>query len=96
MYKRQVWEQTNGTRVVLPYHLDSTKGNAQRVSGTPHDYLDAQNAWDGGRLYQWPRYKQNQSMGYYTRQELGFQYALAEAFTPVSYTHLDVYKRQVG
>ncbi len=78
---RSVWEQTNGTRVVLPYHLDSTKGNAQRVSGTPHDYLDAQNAWDGGRLYQWPRYKQNQSMGYYTRQELGFQYALAEAFT---------------
>ncbi|WP_241073005.1 phosphocholine-specific phospholipase C [Achromobacter insuavis] len=78
---RSVWEQTNGTRVVMPYHLDSTKGNAQRVSGTPHDYLDAQNAWDGGRLYQWPRYKQNQSMGYYTRQELGFQYALAEAFT---------------
>ena len=78
---RSVWEQTNGTRVVLPYHLDSTKGNAQRVSGTPHDYLDAQNAWDGGRLYQWPRYKQNQSMGYYTRQELGFQFALAEAFT---------------
>ena len=78
---RAVWEQTNGTRVVMPYHLDSTKGNAQRVSGTPHDYLDAQNAWDGGRLYQWPRYKQNQSMGYYTRQELGFQFALAEAFT---------------
>ena len=78
---RSVWEQTNGTRVVLPYHLDSTKGNAQRVSGTPHDFPDAQNAWDGGRLYQWPRYKQNQSMGYYTRQELAFQYALAEAFT---------------
>ncbi len=78
---RSVWEQTNGTRVVLPYHLDSTKGNAQRVSGTPHDYVDAQNAWDGGRLYQWPRYKQNQSMGYYTRQELPFQFALAEAFT---------------
>jgi len=78
---RSVWEQTNGTRVVLPYHLDSTKGNAQRVSGTPHDYPDAQNAWDGGRLYQWPRYKQNQSMGYYTRQELPFQFALAEAFT---------------
>ena len=35
---RAVWEQTNGTRVVMPYHLDSTKGNAQRVSGTPHDY----------------------------------------------------------
>ncbi|KAG1309405.1 hypothetical protein G6F62_014825 [Rhizopus arrhizus] len=49
---RSVWEQTNGTRVVMPYHLDSTQGNAQRVSGTPHDYVDAQMAWDGGRMNQ--------------------------------------------
>ena len=65
----------------MPYHLDSKQGNAQRVSGTPHDYMDAQQAWDGGRMYQWPRYKQNQSMGYYEQQEVEFQYALAEAFT---------------
>jgi len=78
---RSVWEQHNGTRVVMPYHLDSTQGNAQRVSGTPHDYVDAQMAWDGGRMHQWPRYKQNQSMGYYRRQEVEFQFALAEAFT---------------
>ena len=32
-------------------------------------------------MYQWPRYKQNQSMGYYEQQEVEFQYALAEAFT---------------
>ena len=75
---RSVWEQHNGTRVVMPYHLDSKQGNAQRVSGTPHDYMDAQQAWDG--MYQWPRYKQNQSMGY-EQQEVEFQYALAEAFT---------------
>ena len=59
----------------------ASRGNAQRVSGTPHDYMDAQQAWDGGRMYQWPRYKQNQSMGYYEQQEVEFQYALAEAFT---------------
>ena len=69
---RSVWEQHNGTRVVMPYHLDSKQGNAQRVSGTPHDYMDAQQAWDGGRMYQWPRYKQNQSMGYYEQQEVEF------------------------
>ncbi|MNU56434.1 Non-hemolytic phospholipase C precursor [compost metagenome] len=78
---RSVWEQTNGTRVVMPYHLDSTQGNAQRVAGTPHDYVDAQMAWDGGRMYQWPRYKQNQSMGYYRKKEVEFQFALADAFT---------------
>ncbi|WMD22674.1 phospholipase C, phosphocholine-specific [Achromobacter seleniivolatilans] len=81
LQNRSVWEQTNGTRVVMPYHLDSTQGNAQRVSGTPHDYMDAQMAWDGGRMYQWPRYKQNQSMGYYRKKEVEFQFALAEAFT---------------
>src|SRR3546814_6247545 len=47
---RSVWEQSNGTRLVLPYHLDASQGNAQRVEGTPHDYPDAQAAWDGGRM----------------------------------------------
>ncbi len=80
-----VWQQTytNGTttRTVLPYHLDSSAGNAQRVSGTPHSYPDAQNAWDLGRMNKWPTYKQTQSMGYYTEAELDFQVALANAFT---------------
>jgi phospholipase C len=66
---------------VLPYHLDQTVGNAQRVSGTPHSQPDAQAAWDLGRMSAWPTAKKTQSMGYYTEQELGFQYALANAFT---------------
>ncbi|SAI71383.1 non-hemolytic phospholipase C [Bordetella ansorpii] len=78
---RSVWEQSNGTRIVMPYHLDSSTGNAQRVSGTPHDYVDAHQAWGSGRMQQWPRYKNNQSMGYYREAELGFQFALADAFT---------------
>ncbi|KWR76538.1 phosphocholine-specific phospholipase C [Cupriavidus sp. IDO] len=80
-----VWQQTyiNGTttRTVLPYHLDSTVGNAQRVNGTPHSYPDAQNAWDLGRMNKWPTYKNTQSMGFYTEAELDFQFALANAFT---------------
>lgn len=80
-----VWQQTyiNGTttRTVLPYHLDSTAGNAQRVNGTPHSYPDAQNAWDLGRMNKWPTYKNTQSMGFYTEAELDFQFALANAFT---------------
>lgn len=78
-----VWQQTytSGSRTVLPYHLDSQAGNAQRVSGTPHSYPDAQNAWDLGRMNKWPTYKQTQSMGYYTSAELDFQFALANAFT---------------
>jgi len=77
-----VFQQTdaNGARV-LPYHLDETRGNAQRVTGTPHTWVDTQNAWDGGRMNQWPRYKTTRAMGYYERAEVPFHRALAEAFT---------------
>jgi len=79
---RNVWEQTDANgNVVLPYHLDETQGNAQRASGTPHTWIDTHNAWDGGRLSQWPRYKNTTSMGYFEQAELPFQFALAEAFT---------------
>ncbi len=78
---KTVWEQSNGTRTLMPYHLDSSKGNAQRVHGTPHSWSNAQAAWDQGRLSHWPQYKTDHSMGYYTRAEVDFQYALAHAFT---------------
>jgi phospholipase C len=76
-----VFQQSNGSRVVMPYHLDEKKGNAQRVNGTPHGWSDTHNAWADGVMSHWPQFKQNQSMGYYTEEELPFQFALANAFT---------------
>ncbi|CAM3999911.1 phosphocholine-specific phospholipase C [Paracidovorax anthurii] len=77
-----VWRQLDANgQPVTPYHLDQTAGNAQRASGTPHSWIDARNAWDRGRMHEWARYKHPQSMGYFTRQEAPFQFALAEAFT---------------
>ncbi|KAB0572848.1 phospholipase C, phosphocholine-specific [Ideonella dechloratans] len=78
---QSVWQQSNGARTVLPYHLDSSAGNAQRAGGTPHSWHDAQFAWDHGRMTHWPLFKTNTSMGYYTEAELPFQFALANAFT---------------
>ncbi|KXZ67508.1 phosphocholine-specific phospholipase C [Acinetobacter venetianus] len=79
---RKVWEQYDANKnKVYPYHLDSTRGNAQRVSGTPHSWTDGQYAWDHGRMGNWVQYKQPQSMGYYKQQEVEFQFALANAFT---------------
>ena len=77
-----VWQQLDDAgNQLLPYHLDQTAGNAQRVNGTPHSWGDAQSAWDGGRMNQWPRYKHTESMGYYKEAEVAFQFALANAFT---------------
>ncbi|HCJ6433615.1 TPA: phospholipase C, phosphocholine-specific [Acinetobacter baumannii] len=79
---RKVWEQYDANKKkVLPYHLDSRLGNAQRVSGTPHSWSDGQAAWDNGRMSDWVAYKKPQSMGYYKRQEVEYQFALANAFT---------------
>jgi phospholipase C len=85
---RGVWQQLDDAgKEVLPYHLDDSKGNAQRVTGTPHSWSDGQDAWAGGRMHEWVKYKKTdkapftQSMGYLREAELPFQFALANAFT---------------
>ncbi|WP_445114549.1 phosphocholine-specific phospholipase C [Acinetobacter sp. WZC-1] len=79
---RRVWEQYDGDKnKILPYHLDSSTGNAQRVNGTPHSWSDCQDAWDNGRMDSWVKFKRPQSVGYYKEQEVQFQFALANAFT---------------
>lgn len=80
--QRKVWQQYDQHQeIVVPYHLDSRLGNAQRVKGTPHSWKDGQDAWDAGRMGDWVKHKQPQSMGYYKQQEVEFQFALANAFT---------------
>lgn len=79
---RKVWAQYDKNKTVyFPYHLDSRLGNAQRVSGTPHSWKDGQAAWDCGRMGNWVEHKKPQSMGYFKKAEVEFQYALADAFT---------------
>jgi len=88
---RQVWQQQGLDRLVLPYYLDSSLGNAQRVTGTPHSWVDEQAAWDGGRMTAWPTHKTPTSMGYYRQQELPFQFALANTFTLCDAYHCSVH-----
>jgi len=79
---RKVWQQERGNGALLtPYHLDGTANNAQRASGTPHDWNDSQLAWDHGRMSQWARHKTDTSMGYFKETEIPFHFALANAFT---------------
>lgn len=68
--------------LIAPFRLDtSTDFRLYRPLGTPHGFTDSQAAWDNGRMGAWPAHKQNQSMAHFTREDLPFQYALAEAFT---------------
>ncbi|KRW59730.1 phosphocholine-specific phospholipase C [Pseudomonas sp. TTU2014-080ASC] len=88
---REVWEQQGSDRIVMPYHLNSKRGNAQRVNGTPHTWKDEQQAWDNGHMDSWPTYKTSTSMGYYREQELPFQFALANAFTVCDAYHCSIH-----
>src|SRR5580692_10930866 len=44
-----VWFQSNGTVNVPPFHLDSACMNALLVRDTPHNFPDAQAAWNQGK-----------------------------------------------
>ena len=85
---RTVWYQRNDNatgnnpKVLAPQHNDTTVNFALiRTADNPHLYPDAQMAWDHGRLSNWPQYKNNPSMVYYTPADIPFQFALADAFT---------------
>jgi phospholipase C len=61
---------------LLPYNLtDQTDGDLDHSWDGDHE------AWNGGRWNSWVPAKSEETMGYFTRNEIPFQYAVADAFT---------------
>ena len=68
--------------LIAPFRLNTKQDFAVgRHDGTPHSFVSGQAAWDNGRLGAWTHSKHNHAMGHFTREDIPFQYALAEAFT---------------
>lgn len=68
--------------LIAPFRLNTKQDFAVgRHDGTPHSFISGQAAWDNGRLSAWTHSKHNHAMGHFTREDIPFQYALAEAFT---------------
>jgi phospholipase C len=87
---KPVWFQSNGKVDIPPFHLDTKTTSALRVPSTPHSFSDAQAAWNQGKLGFWPKFKSQYSMGHYRREDIPFQFALAEAFTICDAYHCSV------
>lgn len=87
---RPVWQQSDGAKEILPFHLDSQSTSALKVASTPHNFADTQAALGQGRLDRWPQFKTPLSMGHYQRVDIPFQFALAEAFTICDAYHCSV------
>jgi len=61
---------------LLPYNLtDQTDGDLD------HGWAGDHEAWNGGQWNNWVPAKTEETMGYFTRNEIPFQYAVADAFT---------------
>jgi phospholipase C len=73
---------------LLPYHLDTNTINAACTHDITHDWVSQHQSWDNGAMdgFVTSRVAANANdailtMGYYTRTDLPFYYAAADAFT---------------
>ena len=76
-----VWMQPNGTGHVMPFRPHAGDLGLQYMEGTPHNWPDAHGAWNRGRFDAWVPNKGTTTMAYFTREDIPFHYALADAFT---------------
>jgi phospholipase C len=83
---------------MLPFHLDTRTTNAQKIPSTSHAWAVQHEAWNNGKMDQWlPAHRKADGangpyvMGYYTRADIPFQFALAEAFTICDASHCSVF-----
>jgi phospholipase C len=76
------------TGVLLPFHLDTTKTNAACTHDITHDWVPQHQSWNNGAMDGFVTSRlaidANDAvlaMGYYTRADLPYYYAAADAFT---------------
>jgi phospholipase C len=77
---RTVWQQPKiGSGFTLPFHLDTETTSAQCLSDLDHSWKGTHALWKDYDA--WVRVKGNNCMGHFTRADLPFYHALADAFT---------------
>jgi phospholipase C len=81
-------DMLNADGYMLPFHLDTSTTAAQKIPSTSHAWEVQHAAWNNGSMDRWllahrlaDRGNGPFTMGYYTRADLPFHYALADAFT---------------
>ncbi|WP_019832906.1 phosphocholine-specific phospholipase C [Sphingomonas sp. PR090111-T3T-6A] len=78
-----VWAQRkadrDGGEIAWPFRLDTHATAAGCFGGLDHSWKDSQIRWQNWDV--WADQKGPQTMGYMTREDLPFYYALADAFT---------------
>ena len=86
---KPVWFQPNGDRNVTPFHLDTGTTSAQCMKSLDHSWKGSHDLWKHHDA--WIPTKTEMTMGYFTRADLPFYYALADAFTICDAYHCSVF-----
>ncbi len=92
-HNRSVFFQKDGSKTVHPFHLKT-----DCLPDLTHDWGPQHNAWDGGKMDGFLKAHDAadgtsvgpETMGYYTRADLPFYYALADAYTICDGYHCSV------
>jgi phospholipase C len=90
-------DAANPDGYLLPFHLDTTTTSAQSIPSTSHAYTVQHSAWNNGKMDNWlPAHLAADgkngpfTMGYHTRADIPFHFALAESFTICDNYHSSV------
>jgi phospholipase C len=78
---KPVFFQPDGNSFLLPFHPKVDDFGLAFLEDTPHNWSDTHRTWNGGKYDQWVPNKGRSTMAFYTRQDIPFLYALADAFT---------------
>src|SRR5882757_1146224 len=89
--KNKVWLQSNKKgETYAPFRLDINNTKATWMDSLPHSWRNQVNARNDGKFDKWLENKRNSipeyadmplTLGYHTREDIPFNYALADAFT---------------
>ena len=85
-------QQGKNGKLILPFRMEMQTTSAGCAGGDlPHAWSDQHAAWNHGKYDSWIEAKKNPvTMGYFTRDDIPFHFALAEAFTICDAYHCSV------
>jgi phospholipase C len=90
-------DRLNSDGYVLPFHLDTKTTSAQRLHDLSHAWSTLHHSWNDGKFDGWVSAHRASdgasgplTMGHYTRADIPFYYALADAFTICDGYHASV------
>lgn len=88
--RKSVWQQPAGkSNQITPFHINTKTAGGMVVPSLDHSWKESHDRWKYHDA--WIAQKTAMTMGYFTREDLPFYYALADAFTICDAYHCSIF-----